>query len=297
MNKTEIRKLLRKLEVSPSKRLGQSFLVDDHFNHAIVEALGVDSGEIVLEIGPGFGNLTELLLERSALVLAVEVDTRFCEYLAEKFNEYKNFHLLCKDILEVDFEGLRREYAPNDRKLKIVGNIPYRLSSPIMKHIMLHKGSFGEAYLLLQKEVWERITGRPGSKDYGFLTVLVSLHFSVEKMFDISRESFFPVPKVDSAFVRFVPTMNYDCDDPDLLLRILSRAFSERRKMLRNTLSSIPGLNIGVSHISEILDAHGIPTSARPEELIPEQFLLLTDEISKITSASAAFSKVKYEGS
>ncbi|MBU1627624.1 ribosomal RNA small subunit methyltransferase A, partial [bacterium] len=229
MTRNEIRNILKKIGVTPSKRLGQSFLASDSYNRAIIDALGVESEDVILEIGSGFGNLTSLLLEAEKTVIAVEIDKRLCDYLQEKFGKFERFHLICKDILDLDLIGIKDSIHPNGQKLEVIGNIPYSISSPIIKHMILHRDSVKDIHLLIQREVWERLSAEPGNKEYGFFTILVNLHYSVIRIFDISRENFYPNPKVDSTFVRFVPIERNELKNREFLLKLLSKVFSQRR--------------------------------------------------------------------
>jgi 16S rRNA (adenine1518-N6/adenine1519-N6)-dimethyltransferase len=280
MTKEELRKILKSLGVHPSKKLGQSFLVNDFYDCSIVDAAKIELKDTIIEIGSGIGNLTKILLDSGYRVIAVELDRRFCEYLKKKFGGYENFNLICDDILNLNINDLKNEFLGDGQKFTVLGNIPYSLSTPIIKHFISYKEICKKIYLLLQKEVWERLSGNPRSKDYGFFTILTSMNFTTSRMLEIKRQNFYPIPKVDSTLVRFEPIDLLKCKDKELLIKILSAAFSQRRKMMKNTLSKVSGLCLKEDDIVGILNSEGISEKARPEELSLDQFIRFSDTIS-----------------
>jgi 16S rRNA (adenine1518-N6/adenine1519-N6)-dimethyltransferase len=279
MTRNEIRNTLKKIGVFPSKKLGQSFLANDSYNHAILDSINFESDDVLLEIGSGIGNLTRLLLESKKAVIAVEIDGRLSSYLRKEFSSFEKFHLYCDDILKIDLAMLKETHYPNIKKLRVIGNIPYSLSSPIIKRMITFRDYIEDVHLLIQKEVWERLSGEPGTKDYGFFTLLVKLYFSTSRILDISHENFYPVPKVDSTLIRLEPLKIDGLKNPDSLLKMLSKVFSQRRKMLKNTLLLIPGIEIEATGLANIFKDLEISPMARPEELSLKQFISLADKI------------------
>jgi len=285
MTREQIRRILNTLNLTPSKKLGQSFLINNHYDKAIVESAKIKSEDVIIEIGSGLGNLTAHLLDAGKMLIAVEIDRRLCEYLEKKFGDRDNFQLICKDILELDIFDLKKRFLDNEKKFRIIGNIPYSASSPIIRHLICYKEVCRDFSLLLQKEVFERLSGKPGSKDYGYFTILVGLNNSVTKLLEIKGVNFYPKPIVDSTLVKFEPVENLNFKNEELLKRILSITFSQRRKMLKNTLSKAKIADLKIDDIIEILKNHGLSTNVRPEELSIEDFIHLSDIISKRISS------------
>lgn len=243
------------------KRFGQNFLKDQYIIHQIIEAIDPQPEDLMLEIGPGKAALTEPLLKRLTHLHVVEIDQDLIRLLRSRFN--KQLQIYEGDILSFDFKPLLKD----KKKLRVVGNLPYNISSPILFHLMRFAGDILDQHFMLQKEVVERMLAHPGSKEFGRLSVMMQARYNMNLLLEVPPESFDPSPKVDSAVVRMVPKPLESIADIDFdaLEKLLAQVFSQRRKMLRNTLSSQ----------LEALAAIGIAPTARAEEISLEQWLTL----------------------
>ncbi len=222
-------KALRELGVRPSRKLGQNFLVDEKVLRVIVEAAELSSGDTVLEIGAGTGNLTMELAKRCGKVIAVEIDKRLAEYLKRLFAGYSNVEIVCGDFLEMEFPTVT----------KVVSNIPYSISSKIIERLALNSAKYSMAVLTVQEEFARRLVAEPGSKDYGRLTVLARLFFErVEVVARVSSRSFYPPPEVDSAIVKIVPRAAPPKDSFDILA-LAKHIFTQPNKTLRACLRNL----------------------------------------------------------
>jgi 16S rRNA (adenine1518-N6/adenine1519-N6)-dimethyltransferase len=211
------------------KRFGQHFLTDGAVLDAIVDAIDPQPGEALVEIGPGLGALTDPLVARCGRLTVIELDRD----LAARLRRRPELEVIEADVLQVDFEALAHRHA---RKLRIVGNLPYNISTPILFQLLGAVDHVLDQHFMLQKEVVERMAAAPGSKDYGRLSVMLQWRYEIESVLDVPPESFDPPPRVDSAVVRMRPLLPAPEVDAALLEELVRVAFSQRRKVLRNTL-------------------------------------------------------------
>ena len=231
----------------------------------------------MLEIGPGMGVMTEKLLEKSKFVFAVEIDKLLSKYLREKFKDKENFLLINNDILKFDFKDL----TLNKKKLVVVGNLPYYISSPIVEKIIDNRSVIRDSYVTIQKEFGQRMAALPGTKDYGSLSLFVQYFLNPEYLFTIKRNSFYPVPDVDSVFLRLlVPDKpNIYVKNEEVFFKIVRGSFSKRRKKLIN---SIPFEKFGITKdmFRGILKDVNISPELRPEDLNLSDFARISDKIA-----------------
>jgi 16S rRNA (adenine1518-N6/adenine1519-N6)-dimethyltransferase len=227
------------VEPYPSKRLGQHFLRDQRTIQRIIEALAPKADETIVEIGPGTGALTSVLVERAGHVIAVEFDKKLAPVLTERFSESPNFKLVMADALTTDF---CREIRPA-HSARIVANLPYNISTAILQHLIAQRVCLTEMVLMLQKEVVERLLAPAGTSDRGFISVLVEAYCEAEKLFDVAPGAFRPPPKVWSSvmWLRFRPRINADVADEKLLWATVSAGFAQKRKTILNNLRHAPG--------------------------------------------------------
>jgi 16S rRNA (adenine1518-N6/adenine1519-N6)-dimethyltransferase len=253
----------------PRKRFGQHFLADPGILSAMAEAIAPKPGDAVVEIGPGQGALTAPLLERLPRLDAVEIDRDLIALLRRRFPALA---LHEADALAFDFSALKPEGKP----LRIVGNLPYNISTPLLFHLMQYAGIVADMHFLLQKEVVDRMAARCGEPAYGRLSVMLQWRFDAIPLFDVPPEAFDPPPKVQSAFVRLVPKPEAELPkgDPALLAEAVKAAFAQRRKMLRTTLKP---LFADAAMQAEALAACNIAPTARAEEVPVAGFLALRD--------------------
>jgi 16S rRNA (adenine1518-N6/adenine1519-N6)-dimethyltransferase len=258
----------------PRKSLGQNFLVDRRAARRIVEALDLRDGEPVLEIGPGRGALTSDLLQSTRRLAAVELDTELARRLEESFGT-RRLLLFNQDALRIDpLEVLSALGAPADAQLVIVGNLPYNISKPIAQWLVRERGRIGRAVLMFQREVAQRLTAAPGSRNYGPLSILVGLCYRVEPLFDLSPRCFFPRPRVVSTVTHWSARSEgfLERDTETRLRLVLTACFARRRKTLRNNLRA---LFEDESIVDDLLSAADLDGGLRPEAVPPEGFLRL----------------------
>ncbi|MBG6079797.1 16S rRNA (adenine(1518)-N(6)/adenine(1519)-N(6))-dimethyltransferase RsmA [Rubrivivax gelatinosus] len=213
----------------PRKRFGQHFLADDSIIDAIVDAIDPQPGEAMVEIGPGLGAMTMPLLERIERLTVVELDRD----LAARLRRVQGLEVVEADVLKVDFAALA---AAAGRPLRVVGNLPYNISTPILFHLLEAVEHVVDQHFMLQKEVVDRMAAGPGGKDYGRLSVMLQWRYEIESVLDVPPEAFDPPPRVDSAIVRMRPLPAPEGVDAALLGELVTVAFSQRRKLLRHTL-------------------------------------------------------------
>ena len=211
------------------KRFGQHFLVDGAIIDAIVDAIAPKPGEALIEIGPGLGAMTYPLLARCEQLTVIELDRD----LAQRLRARPGIEVIESDVLQVDFDALAQVRG---QKLRVVGNLPYNISSPILFHLLDNAAQVVDQHFMLQKEVVERMAAGPGTKDYGRLSVMLQWRYDIESVLDVPPASFDPPPRVDSAVVRMLPLPDAPGVDPARLSELVRVAFSQRRKLLRHTL-------------------------------------------------------------
>lgn len=263
-------------KVIPKKRFGQHFLRDRNIIRKIIDGAGVSKDDIVLEVGPGLGDMTSLLAERAERVIAVELDRELYSILSEKFAE-NNVEIINADALKYDISGL---YKRVGRKIKVVANLPYNISTPLLFKFFEERESISSMTLMFQKEVADRLVARPCTKDYGILSVYAQLYTAPSILFKVPPSAFTPPPKVDSAVVRLevLPVPSVKTDDEELMLKVVKAAFGQRRKTLLNALSS--GLNIQKEKLEAALETAGIGGSRRGETLTLLEFSNLSNSIA-----------------
>ncbi|MEY4428318.1 MAG: hypothetical protein RLZZ182_1007 [Pseudomonadota bacterium] len=213
------------------KRFGQHFLSDDGIIDAIVRGIDPRPGQPLVEIGPGLGAMTNPVVERCDKLTVVELDRD----LAARLRKRAELDVIESDVLQVDFGALADRFG---QKLRVIGNLPYNISTPILFHLLQWADRVDDQHFMLQKEVVDRMVASPGSKDYGRLSVMLQWRYEMENILDVPPEAFDPPPKVDSAIVRMVPLAQPPQVDEALLSEMVTVAFSQRRKILRNTLGA-----------------------------------------------------------
>ncbi len=216
------------------KRFGQHFLCDGAIIDAIVRAIAPGPGQAMVEIGPGLAALTQPLVERLGQLTVIELDRD----LARRLREHPLLRVVESDVLKVDFSALAHELLPagSPKKLRVVGNLPYNISSPILFHLLDHVQAIEDQHFMLQKEVIDRMVAEPATADYGRLSVMLQWRYDMENLLHIGPEAFDPPPRVDSAIVRMVPKAAPMPLDVGVLSELVQVAFSQRRKLLRHTL-------------------------------------------------------------
>jgi len=272
--------LLKKYRIRPVKRLGQSFLIDANVIAKIIRTALIDRADVVVEIGAGIGVMTALIAMEAKKVIALEIDRVMIDILREELKDYSNIEIVETDVLRYDFSAARRD-APLS-KLKIIGNIPYNISSTILFYLLDYRQHIDSITIMLQKEVAERISASPGTKAYGILSVILSMYFKISREFTVPAKCFHPPPKVDSTVLRMVVRDEplIPLKDKDLFRNIVRMAFGQRRKTLLNNIKNSP-LFHSSSHekILLMLESLGIESSRRGETLTVEEFGRLSNAI------------------
>ena len=224
-------------EPYPSKRLGQHFLRDQRTIHRIIEALAPKPDETIVEIGPGTGALTSVLVESGSRLIAVEFDNKLTPLLNERFGSLPNFELLMADALTLDF----CDAILPARSARLVANLPYNISTAILQRLIAQRACFEEIVVMLQREVVERVLAPPGTTDRGFISVLVEAYCEAEKLFDVAPGAFRPPPKVWSSVMRVKFRPRIDTEDEALLWETVSAGFAQKRKTILNNLRNASG--------------------------------------------------------
>ena len=237
------------VEPYPSRRLGQHFLRDQRIIHRIIDALAPRPDETIVEIGPGTGALTSVLVERAGRLVAVEFDKKLAPLLQERYANFQNFKLVMADALTVDFCA---EILPA-HSARLVANLPYNISTAILQRLIAQRACLEEMVLMLQREVVERVLGPAGTTDRGFISVLVEAYCETEKLFDVAPGAFRPPPKVWSSVMRlkFRSQLNADVADEELLWQTVSAGFAQKRKTILNNLRNASG------RLQEVLKRNG----------------------------------------
>lgn len=277
MRREDVQQLCREFGIVPSKAKGQNFLLDESYCDQMVQAAELIAEDTVIEIGPGFGMLTEKLLETGARVIAVELERKVFGYLKKRFGLQKNFELVEGNILEMTQsifhtpsslikEGIRGRY-------KIVANLPYAITSPVLKKFLTAPNKPSQMVVMVQKEVAERICARPG--EMSLLALSVQFYAHPRIITHVPRITFWPIPEVDSAIVSVCDTSLYteNRDQEIRVFRLARSAFAGKRKQLKTSLAN--GLHCPVSETIELLQSVGIDPAVRPQELGVEAWIRL----------------------
>jgi 16S rRNA (adenine1518-N6/adenine1519-N6)-dimethyltransferase len=249
---------------------GQNFLFDKNILNKIVSCSGVTKKDTVVEIGPGLGTLTRVLAQKSKKVIAIEFDRKLISQLTENVSDLKNVEIINMDALKYPYEHIRGKFS-------VVANIPYNITTPIIFKLLEYKAKIISMTLLMQKEVAQRIVATSGSREYGVLSLTTQIYTKPALKFIVSKKSFSPPPKIDSAIVHFQVSARpfLPVKDASLFLDIVKTAFGQRRKTIKNSLKSFHGL-------TEALDRTSIAPSSRPETLSMQDFIRLADALHNI---------------
>jgi len=264
--------------VKPKRRLSQNFLINDRAARRIVDGLNPEKSDVVLEIGSGSGALTKHLLNQVKRVLAVEIDKELCSALKEKFATNQNLTIINADILKLDLDSAIKP----DHHCKVVGNLPYQITSPILSFLIQNKKLIDFCVLMVQKEFALRLSSAPGSKNWSPLSIAIQLYADVEILFHLKPSSFFPPPRVNSSVVKisFLPRPQVQLEDEEWFLQVVRAAFGQRRKILLNSLAA--NLSLPKDKIEFILNRVEIDPKRRAETLGLNEFAVLSSTLKKL---------------
>lgn len=283
--------LMREHHIRASKPLGQHFIIDRNVLRRIIEAAQLQEDDHVLEVGTGFGTLTAALAVRCKLVVTVEKDKKLARIAGELLSPFANVKLIADDFLALELPKVLEQGSNGHKGLwKVVGNLPYYVTKPILMKILSHRHLFELCVLTVQREVAERIASRHGTKAYGILSIAVQLFSDVELLFDISPKCFLPPPRVTSKVVRLRMLMapRYELVDETLFFEVVKAAFSERRKRIVNSLSSYAHrLGLSRKQIEDAIRTAGINPSERAEHISIDGYAKLAEAIWTIREGQA----------
>lgn len=276
-----LQELCRKYDIRLKKKLGQNLLLDDNINRIMVEAAALSKDDDVVEVGAGLGTLTERLATMAGRVLAVEIDPSFMPCLEDRFRGTRNVRLFRGDILNHELGELIDEFLPGGASYKMVSNLPYCITTPVLFHFWESGMFFSCMVVMVQEEVALRMVAPPGSKDYGVLSLAARVYSVADIVHKVPRTCFRPAPDVDSCVVRLRSrglTPYPDIDAP-FLMDVVRAAFSRRRKTLRNALTKSGAFGLPREGLSAALEAAGVDGSRRAETLELEEFARLAREL------------------
>lgn len=279
-NPSQLHKFLNSLEARPRKSLSQNFLIDNNILQKMLKEANLSPRELILEIGPGPGALTEALLNKQTRILAIEKDRTFAQALSRLQTEENRLYIHNEDILSSPLEQLLKKHLSKGEKAKVVANIPYQLTTPLLTQLLAIGKYFSFLLIMVQKEVALRMTALPKSKDYSSLTIFLNFYSHIRYAFNVSKHCYYPKPNVDSAVVAITPRTPPKVSSIEAFFKMTKTAFKQRRKMLRSSLKVF----YSPTTISKALTDIGQNPLARPEELSLEQFITLFEICDQTTN-------------
>lgn len=267
---------LKKHRITLTKKYGQNFISDPSLLERIASVCDWQDDDVALEIGPGAGTLTRAIAAHADRMLAIEIDKRLAPLLEESLSGCDNVKLIFGDALKSDLDALVRDELNHDGDYKLVANLPYYITTPLIMHVLEDSHHVDELVIMVQKEVGERLCAKPGSRTYGAVTVMVQYLATASRAFDVGRRAFTPPPDVDSTILHLVPYKErpIQAKDDAMMRRVVKAAFSQRRKTLRNSLAS---LGVDKAIIAMALEKAGIDEQRRAESLSVAEFVALAD--------------------
>ncbi len=279
------RAVLERHEFTFKKSFGQNFLTDTNILQKIVDTAEIDKNVNVIEIGPGIGALTEFLAENAAEVMAFEIDDRLIPILADTLHHFDNVKVINEDILKSDLQSRIKEFANPDLPIKVIANLPYYITTPILMHLIESKIPFAEFVVMMQKEVADRISAEPNTKAYGSLSIAVQYYMTAKVAFVVPHTVFVPAPNVDSAILKMTRREQplVQVKDEDFFFRVSKISFVHRRKTLWNNLTSHFGkAGETKAKLEQALEIAEIKPSIRGEALSIAEFAKLADALKEV---------------
>ena len=274
--------IIKKYEFTFRKKFGQNFLIDERVIGRIIEAADLTQEDCVLEIGPGIGALTQHLAGAAGQVVAVEIDQKLIPILKETLAGSQNVTVIHQDILKTDLQAVAEEFN-GGRQMKVVANLPYYITTPILMELLEKKAPISSITVMVQKEVADRMQAKPGSKDYGALSLAVQYYSDPQTVAIVPPNCFIPRPSVDSAVVKLadVGTGKVPVRDEKLMFALIRASFNQRRKTLANGIKNAPGLGFSREQVVEALARMGLDANTRGETLELGQFAQLADLLAE----------------
>lgn len=281
----ETKFIMKKYNIRANKSLGQNFLISEQVVNEIVESSKIDKEDLVIEIGPGLGTLTKYLLEKAGKVIGIELDKKMVEILQDRFKLYNNFELYQQDVLKIDLKHLIKKEKENTniKKVKIVANLPYYITTPIIMKLLEEKLDLESITVMIQKEVADRLIAIPGEKETGAITYAVYYYAIAEAILEVPKESFIPEPEVTSKVIKLNIRKEppIEVQDKELMFKIIKSAFMQRRKTLINALVN-GNIIENKETAKKILNELKLNENIRGEVLSIEEFGRLSDYIENI---------------
>jgi 16S rRNA (adenine1518-N6/adenine1519-N6)-dimethyltransferase len=276
---SELNAFLQTLGIAPKKGLSQNFLIDGNIIRNILAAASLESGDSVLEVGPGPGALTEALLNAHANVVVVEMDKTLAEALNRLPHEPDQLKVIQGDILKTSWNSIGPRFPNTENKVKLIANLPYHITTPVLEKFVPMREEIESIVVMVQNEVGKRMAAEAGTKDFGSLSLFLSFYAKVEYQFKVGRRCFFPAPKVDSAVVKLTLRPTPEGIDAEAFFTVTRTAFQQRRKSLRASLKSL----YSSEQIEEALSHLGLQPLTRPEELSLDLWCALFRKLSDIS--------------
>ena len=277
----ETKFLIKKYKIKANKNLGQNFLIDDSALQDIANGANIEQNDLVIEIGPGLGSLTKILLEKSKKVICIELDKKMVKILKERFVAYNNIEIINEDILRIDLNELikiEKEKDSNINDVKVVANLPYYITTPIIMKLVENKLDIQSITVMIQKEVAERLIAIPGTKETGAITYTIYYYCEGERIREVQNTCFIPEPEVTSEVIKLKLRENpaVKVKDKKVMFKIIKSAYMQRRKTILNSLTSV-GVFKNKTEGIEFLKKIGLREDIRPENMKIEDFAKLTD--------------------
>ena len=275
--------IMKKYKIKANKSLGQNFLINEKVVENIVESAKISNEDVIIEIGPGLGTLTQRLLEKAGKVIAIELDKKMIEILEERFSLYNNFEILNQDVLKVDLKTIIKKEKEQYKNVKVVANLPYYITTPIVMKLLEEELDIESITIMIQKEVAERLSAIPGNKNTGAITYTVYYYAETETIMEVPNNSFIPEPEVTSEVIKLNIRKKkpVNVKNKEVMFKIIKSAFMQRRKTLLNALCNTKIFSSKEEGI-EILNKLNLKENVRAEELTLENFAQIENEIEII---------------
>lgn len=281
---SETKFIMKKYNITANKNYGQNFLIDDDIIDGIIKSADVNKEDLIIEIGPGLGTLTQKLLETAGKVISIELDPKMINILNDRFKLYNNFELINEDVLKVDLNNLININLSSTilKSAKVVANLPYYITTPIIMKLLEEKLNLKSITVMVQKEVAQRLTATPGEKDTGAITYSINYYTNSKIVIDVPNSSFIPAPEVNSAVIKLdlLETPRVKLNNETLFFQIIKSAFLQKRKTLVNALNNSKLFN-NKEEILNMLENLNIEKNIRGEKLSIKQYAQITDYIEK----------------
>lgn len=275
--------IIQKYNFIFQKKFGQNFLIDNHVLSKIIDNADIKKNDLVIEIGPGIGTLTSLLAKIAKKVVAIEIDKNLIPILNDTLSSYSNIEIINDDVLNIDFLELLKD-CDEFSNIKVVANLPYYITTPIIMNLFESRAPINSITVMIQKEVASRILAKPGTKDYGALSLAVNYYAKSELIANVPPNCFMPRPSVSSAVIKLSRhvTSPFKVYDENLLFKLIRAAFMQRRKTLQNAIQNSNELSFNKDSIVLVLEKLNLPPTIRGEALSLEDFCKLSNLLSKI---------------